>query len=65
MNREIIKSASGKTLGYKLKIGGQVFMQDASGKGVGRYDENTDQTFDRSGRAVYKGDQTLALIEGN
>lgn len=62
MNREIIKSASGKTLGYRLKIGNQVFMQDASGKSVGRYDENTDKTFDRSGRALYDGDQTSALI---
>jgi len=30
---------------------------------LGHYDENQKKTFDKSGRALYSGDQTSALIE--
>ena len=61
--REMIKSASGKTLGYKFDTGNVVLLQDASGKSIGRFDKNTNKTFDKTGRAVYEGDQTSALLE--
>ena len=62
--KETIKSASGKTLGYKAQVGSRTVVQDASGKTLGHYEKNQDKTFDKSGRALYSGDQTSALIEG-
>ena len=59
---EIIRDASGKTLGYKMKCGSQTILQDASGATQGRYDENTNQTYDRSGHARFKGDHTDMLL---
>ena len=61
--REMIKSASGKTLGFKAEVGSRTVVQDASGATLGHYDKNQDKTFDKSGRALYSGDQTSALIE--
>jgi hypothetical protein len=63
MNRETIKSASGRTLGYKLKVGNRTVVQDSAGGTCGWHDENTDKTFDGSGKPLYDGDQTSALIE--
>lgn len=61
--KETIKSASGKTLGYKVQVGSRTVVQDASGKTLGHYDENQKKTFDKSGRVLYSGDQTSALID--
>ena len=61
--KELIKSASGKTLGFKVQVGSRTVVQDASGGTLGHYDEHQDKTFDKSGRALYSGDQTSALIE--
>ena len=63
MVKETIKSASGKTLGYKVQVGGRTVVQDASGATLGHYEKNQDKTFDKSGRALYSGDQTSALFE--
>lgn len=63
MVKETIKSASGKTLGYKVKVGSRTVVQDSAGKTLGWHDENVDKTLDKSGRALYSGDQTSALIE--
>lgn len=62
MKREPIKSASGKVLGYKFDTGNVVLLQNASGATLGRFDKNTNKTFDKTGRAVYEGDQTSALL---
>jgi len=61
---ELIKNASGKTVGQKVVRGSQTIVQDASGKTLGRYDGNTKKTVDESGKVLYDGDQTSALIEG-
>ena len=61
--KETIRDGSGRTVGYKVKSGSQTILQDASGATRGRYDENTNQTYDRSGHARFKGDQTSALLE--
>ncbi len=63
MNREIIKSASGKTVGYKLKVGSRTVVQDSAGGTLGFFDENSNKTFDKSGTPLYSGDQTSALLE--
>jgi hypothetical protein len=60
--KETIKDASGRTVGYKVKCGSQTIVQDASGATRGRYDENTGQTYDKSGRACFKGDHTDMLL---
>ena len=60
---ELIKDASGRTIGQKVVRGSQTIVQDASGKTLGRYDENTNQTYDASGKARFKGDQTSALVQ--
>ena len=57
-----VKDANGRTLGYQVERGSQVIAEDASGAVIGRYDKNTNKTFDKSGRARYTGDQTAALI---
>jgi len=63
MNRELVKDASGKTVGYKTPRGSQTLVQDASGNTLGRYDRNTNKTVDKSGKVRYSGDQTSALFE--
>ena len=60
--KTMVKDASGKTLGYKVERGSQVIVEDASGKMVGAYNKNVNKTVDKSGRAVYSGDQTSALL---
>jgi hypothetical protein len=60
--RETIKDGSGKVVGYKMKQGSQTLVQDASGNLKGRYDENTRQTYDKSGHARFKGDETDMLL---
>lgn len=59
----MVKDASGKTVGFKVKQGSQTIVQDASGKTLGRYDKNTDKTVDNSGKVCYCGDQSTALFE--
>lgn len=59
--REPLKDASGKITGYKMKCGSQTSRQDASGNLVGRFDENTNQTYDKRGKACFKGDHTELL----
>ena len=61
--KETIKNASGRTLGYKVQVGSRTVVQDASGATLGHYDEHQKKTFDESGRALYSGDQTSALID--
>lgn len=60
--RELIKSASGKTLGYRTTVGNRTMVQDSAGKTLGWHDDNVDKTLDKSGSALYDGDQTSALI---
>ena len=60
---ELVKDASGKTVGQKVKCGSQTIVQDASGKTLGRYDENTGKTVDKSGKVLYDGDHTDMLFE--
>ena len=60
---ELVKDASGKTVGQKVKCGSQTIVQDASGKTLGRFDENTGQTYDKSGYARFKGDHTDLLLD--
>ncbi len=57
-----VKDANGRTLGYQVQRGSQVIAEDASGAVIGRYDENTKKTFDKSGKPRYSGNQTAALI---
>jgi hypothetical protein len=59
---ELVKDASGKTVGQKVKCGSQTIVQDASGKTLGRYDENTGKTLDNHGRVRYSGDHTDMLL---
>jgi len=63
--KETIKDASGKTLGYRVERGPLTIVEDASGKQIGRFDRNTNKTFDKSGKAAYSGDQTSALFGGD
>ena len=58
----MVKNANGNTVGYKVVRGSQVIVEDASGKMVGAYNKNVNKTVDNSGRAVYSGDQTSALL---
>lgn len=59
--KETIKDGSGKTLGYKVQVGSRTVVQDASGATKGYSDGK--RTFDKSGKVLYSGDQTSALIE--
>jgi hypothetical protein len=59
---ELVKDASGRTVGYKVKCGSQTIVQDASGATLGRHDENTGQTYDKAGNARFKGDHTDLLL---
>ena len=59
--KETISDGSGRTIGYKVKYGSQTLVQDASGATVGRYDENTKQTYDKTG-VRFKGDHTDMLL---
>lgn len=61
--REVVKDASGKTVGYKVQQGSQVIVQDASGATLGRFEKNVNKTVDKSGKVLYSGDQTSALFE--
>ena len=61
--KETIQDASGRVIGYKKTVGNQVIVESPTGKMLGRYDGNTEKTFDKSGRAMYNGDQTSALFE--
>lgn len=62
MSKETVKDASGRTVGYKVQRGSQTIVEDASGAMVGRFDENTGQTYDKSGQARFKGDHTDMLL---
>ena len=62
MVKETIKSASGKTLGYKVQVGSRLVVQDASGATLGHFDKNVKKTVDKAGRVLYSGDQTSALV---
>lgn len=58
----MVKDASGRTVGYKKQCGSQTIVEDASGKMLGRFDSNVKKTVDSSGRALYGGDHTSALL---
>ena len=60
--KETIRDASGKTLGYKVQVGSRLVVQDASGATLGHFDKNVNKTVDKSGRVLYSGDQTSALV---
>ena len=60
--KETIKDASGRTVGYKVQRGSQVIVEDASGKMLGAYNKNINKTVDHSGKTLYSGDQTSALL---
>lgn len=62
--RETIKDGNGKTVGYKFDTGNQVLVQDAAGGTIGRYDKNTNKTFDKQGKVRYSGDNSSALFGG-
>ena len=61
--KETIKDASGRVLGYRKTVGSQVIVEDRAGAMIGRYDGNIKKTVDKSGKALYSGDQTSALFE--
>lgn len=58
-----IKDASGKTVAQTMEAGDRTLLQDASGSTLGWHDKNTNQTYNKSGRAVYKGNHLSALLE--
>jgi hypothetical protein len=60
--KTIVKDASGRTLGYKKTCGSQIIVEDASGKMLGAYNKNVNKTVDKSGKALYSGDQSSALF---
>ncbi len=62
MVREAIKSASGATLGYRAEQGARTLVQDLAGQTLGWFDKNTKKTFDKSGKPLYIGDMTVALL---
>jgi len=57
-----IKDANGRTVGYLNERGSQVIAEDVNGAVLGRYDGNTNKTFDSHGKAVYSGNMTAALF---
>ena len=59
---EQVKDASGKVIGQKVRAGSRIIVQDTSGRTLGHFDENQKKTVDRSGKALYSGDQTSMLI---
>ena len=63
--KETIKDASGRTVGFKVQRGSQVIVEDASGKMLGRYDKNVNKTVDSNGKALYSGDQSSLLLNGD
>lgn len=58
----LVKNASGATIGQLRETGARILAQDKSGQTLGWYDKNTKKTFDKSGRPVYDGDMTKALV---
>jgi hypothetical protein len=63
MVKETIKSAGGATLGYRVEQGARTLVQDSAGQTVGWFDRNTNKTFDKSGKPLYSGDMTVALLK--
>lgn len=57
MNNQI-KDDKGRVIGKVSDNRAYTF----NGKFVGRYDENTDTTYDSTGRNVGRGDQTSGLL---
>jgi len=60
--RETMKDANGNAVGYKKICGPLELAEDPSGKMIGRYDKNTNTTFDKHGKALYRDNQTSALF---
>lgn len=60
--KQIIKNASGETVGQLVETGTRILAQDKSGKTLGWYDKNTEKTFDKSGCPLYSGNMTRALL---
>ncbi len=59
----LIQAANGRTRGKLIETGNRIQITDPSGRLLGWYDENQDKTFDRSGRYIGPGDQTMSLLE--
>ncbi len=59
---KLIKDGSGKTIGQLIETGNQIQITDRSGKMLGKYDKSQNRTFDRQGRNVGPGDQTMRLL---
>lgn len=57
-----IKDAKGKLVGKRIFNNTLVEMRDAHGNTLGRYFTSSDLTYDRQGRLVGKGDQTMRLL---
>lgn len=58
-----ILSGTGKVRGRLIEIGNQIQITDSNGKLLGRYDKTQKRTFDRQGRNIGPGDQTMFLLE--
>jgi len=61
--REIIKDASGRTLGYQQHVNDHMeTITDSAGSLLGWFDPNTRKTHDRSGKVVASGGDVRASL---
>jgi hypothetical protein len=64
MKPKTLTNQSGKTLAVERDVSPQQHqISDRAGKLLARYDSVTDQTFDRSGRFVGRGDLRAKFIQ--
>ena len=59
---EDIKDSSNRLIGKRVSNGSLVELRDAYGNTLGHYSKSSDLTYDRQGRLVGKGDQTMRLL---
>ncbi len=63
MEREIIKDNRGMIIGFlEPQPDGSIYVRDANGFLLGRYDKLSDYTIDANGRFLYKGNRAMMLL---
>jgi hypothetical protein len=61
--KELVKNASGATIGQLVEQGTRILAQDKSGKTLGWFEKNSNKTFDKSGKPLYSGNMVSMLFE--
>ena len=63
-DREELRDARGRLLGYRRESGGRIEGRDPHGRLMGWYDPRDDETRDPGGRLIGRGDLLNGLILG-